>query len=397
MLEIVERTNPALIETACRLHQRGDIPPDCYVVDLGVVRENARQLVKRAEAKNLRLYAMTKQFNRNPSILAAISSAGVEKFVAVDIVGARTINAQGLDVAHVGHLAQIPRFWMSEVLSMRPDIWTVYGYESARFVSEAAAAKGIRQDLLLKVTGPDDFAFAGQEGGIPAERVVEVASRIAGLPGARIVGVTGFPTIDYDRAANRLAALPNMATILGAARRLREELGVEMAQINCPGNSSCASMDLIAAHGGTDAEPGSAFWGMAPQQLFGDDLGRPGQVYLTEVSHRARDRVMVLGGGFYPARRDGPWEVSAALVGNRPDSLAGNRVPAEIPGARWIDYYAWLYPDAGQNVRPGDSAIFFFRPQVFNSRSAHVAAIEGVQQGKPTVVSIHDKANRRIR
>lgn len=397
MLEIVERTNPALIEAACRLHQRGEIPPDCYAVDLDVVRENARQLVERAEANNLRIYAMTKQFNRNPSILAAIRSAGVEKFVAVDIEGARAINAQGLDVAHVGHLAQIPRYWVPDVLGMRPEIWTVYGYANAEMISAAAAGMGVRQDLLLKVIGPDDFTFAGQEGGIPVERVVEIARKIAGLPGVRVVGVTGFPTIDYDHAANRLAALPNLATVVAAAHRVREELGIEMSRVNCPGNSSCASMDLIAARGGTDAEPGSAFWGMSPQQLFGDDCGRPGQVYLTEVSHRASDRAMVLGGGFYPARRDGPWEISAALVGDRPDSLAGNRVRAEIPGARWIDYYARLYPGPGQSVRPGDSAIFFFRPQVFNARSAHVAAIAGVQQGEPAVVSVHDKANCRVR
>ncbi|MXW28218.1 MAG: hypothetical protein F4Z80_05010 [Chloroflexi bacterium] len=198
MLEIVERTNPALIESACRLHQRGEIPPDCYVVDLAVVRENARQLADRAKANNLRLYAMTKQFNRNPSILAAVCSAGVDKFVAVDIEGARSINAQGLDVTHVGHLSQIPRYWIPEVLGMRPDVWTVYGYENAKAISEAAIGLDIRQDLLLKVTGPDDFAFAGQEGGIPVERVVEVAGRIRDLPGVRMVGVTGFQTFDYD-------------------------------------------------------------------------------------------------------------------------------------------------------------------------------------------------------
>ena len=87
-------------------------------------------------------------------------------------------------------------------------------------------------------------------------------------------------------------------------------------------------------------------------------------------------------------------------AGGRPTGITGtgNRVPAEMPGARWIDYYAWLYPDAWpkRSVR-GIRRVFFFRPQIFNARSAHVAAIEGVQQGKPTVVSVHDKANRRIR
>lgn len=397
MLEIVERNNPALIETACRLHQRGQIPPDCYVVDLDVVRENAARLAEHAQAQNLRLYAMTKQFNRNPSILAAIAAAGVDKFVAVDIEGARAINAQGLDVAHVGHLAQIPRFWIPEVLSMRPEVWTVYGYENAKMISDSALEMGLVQDLLLKVVGPEDFAFAAQEGGIPAEQVVDVARLIRELPGVRMVGTTGFPTIDFDVSAYRLKALPNLSTVVDAARWVQDELGIEMSQINCPGNTSCASMKLIASHGGTDAEPGSAFWGMAPQQLFGDDNGLPGQVYLTEVSHRARDRVMVLGGGFYPARQDGPWAVSAALVGAGADSLMGNHVRAEIPDARWIDYYAWLYPDAGQRARPGDSAIFFFRPQVFNTRSAHVASIDGVQRGDPTVVSVYEKANRRIR
>ena len=396
MLDIVERTNPALVDSACHLHQRGAIPPDCYVVDLEVVRENASRIFERAGANNLRLYAMTKQFNRNPTVLEAISAAGIEKFVAVDVEGARAISAQGLDVSHVGHLAQIPRYWIGEVLSMRPDVWTVYGHENAKSISDTAAAMGLRQDLLLKVVGPDDFAFAGQEGGIPAENVVEVARTIRELPGVRIVGVTGFPTVDFDVAANRLKALPNLSTIIDAACRVQDELGIEMSQINCPGNSSCASMDLIAAQGGTDAEPGSAFWGMAPQQLFGDDAGRPGQVYVTEVSHRSRDRAMVLGGGFYPARRDGPWAVSAAFVGDRPGLVLGNRVRAEAPDARWIDYYAGLFPAGDQRVRPGDSAVFFFRPQVFNARSAHIATIDGVRQGNPTVVSIYDKANRRI-
>ena len=396
MLEILERTNPALIEAACRLHQGGQIPPDCYVVDLEVLSENAGQLTRRADTSGLRLYAMTKQFNRNPSILQAICAAGISKFVAVDVEGARAINSQGLDVAHVGHLAQIPRFWIPEVLAMRPEVWTVYGYENAAMISEAATAMGVVQDLLLKVTGPGDFAFTGQEGGIGVDVIVEVARRIGELSGVRVVGVTGFPTIDYDVAGGGLRPLPNLATVTEAARQVRAELGLEMRQINCPGNSSCASMDLIAAHGGTDAEPGSAFWGMAPQQLFGDDVGRPAQVYVAEVSHRGPDRALVLGGGFYPARIDGPWAVTAALVGSDPDTLTGNRVKAGIPDARWIDYYAWLYPAAGQSVRTGDSAVYFFRPQAFNARSAHIATVDGVQQGHPTVVSVYDKANRRI-
>ncbi len=396
MLDIIEERNPALIRAACDLHQRGEIPPDCYVVDLDAVRENARRIVACARERGLRLYAMTKQINRNPSMVSAIASAGVDGFVAVDIECARAIRDQGHRVSHVGHLSQIPRYWIPEVLAMRPEVWTVHCHETAGFISEEAARMGIVQDLLLKVVGPRDFAYTSQEGGIPTEDLLDAARRIADMPGVRMVGVTGFPTIVYDALTHRLEALPNLSTIVEAAGRVGAELGIEMPQINCPGNSSCASMDLIAGSGGTDAEPGAAFWGMAPQQLFAGDAGTPAQVYLAEVSHRARDRVLVLGGGFYADGLDGPWALTGAFVGDGPDGVIGNRVRAEIPDAQWIDYYAWLYPEGGQRAAPGDSAIYFFRPQVFKTRSAHVAAIEGVADGSPTVAAVHDRANRRI-
>jgi hypothetical protein len=48
-------------------------------------------------------------------------------------------------------------------------------------------------------------------------------------------------------------------------------------------------------------------------------------------------------------------------------------------------------------VKPGDSAVYFFRPQVFMTRSGHMATVDGVEGGKPSVVAIYDKANRRIK
>ena len=397
MLDIIEAENPALIRAACDLHQRGEIPPDCYVVDLDVVRENARRVVECARSRDLRIYAMTKQINRNPSMVSAIAEAGVDGFVAVDIEGARQLHSQGQRVSHVGHLSQIPRYWIPEVLAMKPEVWTVHCYETAAHVSEVAAREGIVQDLLLKVIGPRDFAYTSQEGGITTEELIPVARKIAELPGVRMVGVTGFPTIVYNMLTHRLEALPNISTIGEAARQVSDDLGIEMAQINCPGNSSCSSMDLIAEHGGTDAEPGAAFWGMAPQQLFAGDAGTPAQVYLAEISHRGRDRVLVLGGGFYADGLDGPWALTEAFVGGAGSEAITNRVRAEIPDAQWIDYYAWLYPESGQRAAPGDSAIYFFRPQVFKTRSAHVATLEGVGQGSPRVVSVYDRANRRLR
>ncbi len=397
MLDIIEEQNPSLVKTACDLHQRGEIPPDCYVVDLEVLRENTRQLRQTADANGLRLYAMTKQINRNPSMLETIAVSGVDKFVTVDIEGARAVHAQGLDVAHVGHLSQIPRYWIKEVLAMKPDVWTVYSYENAKFLSQAAVDSGVTQDILLKVIGPVDYAYTAQEGGIFSEQVVDVARKIKEMPGVRMVGTTGFPTLSFDMMTRALDPLPNIKTVVEVARQVEDELGIPMSQINCPGTTSCEAMALIAEHGGTDGEPGAAFWGMTPQQLFGNDIGRPAQVYVAEVSHYARDRMMVLGGGFYADSHDGPWAFEAGFVGDDPDQILGNRVRAGMPIAQWMDYYAWLYPTPGQRTLPGDSAVYFFRPQVFMSRSGHMATVEGVESGKPSVVAIYDKANRRIK
>ena len=396
MLDIIEERNPALVRAAVELHQSGEIPADCYVVDLDSVRQNVRGLRSRADQLGLRLYAMTKQINRNPSMLKAIAEEGIDKFVAVDIEGAVAIDRQGLDVAHVGHLSQIPRHAVRKVLGMEPDVWTVYGYDNARFVSEGARELGVEQALLLKIVGPGDHAYSAQEGGIPSEDAVEVAGRIGELPGVRIVGTTGFPCITYDLETNRLVAEPNMQTIVEAAKTIEAELGIETRQINCPGNSSCASMDMVKEYGGTDVEPGAAMWGMSPQQLFSGDTGIPAQVYVTEVSHYARDMVCVLGGGFYADSHDGPWAFTEGFVGSSPDTALDNRVRAGMPPAQWMDYYAWLYPEPGQNVKPGDSAVYFWRPQVFMTRSAHVATITGVQGAAPRVEAVYDRANRLV-
>ncbi|MCH7653614.1 MAG: YhfX family PLP-dependent enzyme, partial [Chloroflexi bacterium] len=67
MLDIIRDRNPLLVKAAVELHQSGEIPPNTYVVDLDRVRENAKQAKERADRLGLRIYVMTKQWNRNPS------------------------------------------------------------------------------------------------------------------------------------------------------------------------------------------------------------------------------------------------------------------------------------------------------------------------------------------
>src|ERR1700733_745641 len=124
-------TNPLFVRSAIELHQAGQIPANCYVVDLDVVAENAKHIVAEARKYDLSIFPMTKQFGRNPEVLKVLCAAGVDGFVAVDMACARAIRMSGFQLGHLGHLVQIPRHEVAEAVAMLPSYWTVFSREQA--------------------------------------------------------------------------------------------------------------------------------------------------------------------------------------------------------------------------------------------------------------------------
>ena len=393
MLDIIENRNPKLVEATVELHQSGAIPSDCYVVDMDILRKNVQGIKVSAEELGLNCFVMTKQFNRNPSMVSLFIEEGLDKFVAVDYECAYLLNKLQANVSHVGHLVQIPKHRTIDVLEMNPEIWTVYGYENAVSISAAAKSAGVTQNVLLKVIGEKDAAYTAQEGGIPFNSALEVAERIASLPNLKIVGVTGFYCTTYDFDKRKIVPTPNMTSIKEAADMFATELELEIKHINAPGNSSIESMLVTSNMGATDTEPGSALWGMCPQQLFGSDSGEPAQVYVSEIAHYSEDIAQVIGGGFYPDVAFAPMMVTQAFVGNSAANIFNDPIKAEVPSQNWIDYYSWLYPESKSRANPGDTVIYFFRPQIFKTRSANVATLSGVQTGIPQVEAIYDRSS----
>ena len=396
MLEIIEKRNPKLVEASVELHQSGVIPPDCYVVDLDMLRKNVKRIKGSVDELGLNCFVMTKQFNRNPSMISLFIEEGLDKFVAVDYECAYLLNKQRANVSHVGHLVQIPRHRTMDILEMSPEIWTVYGYENAVSINAAAQSSGVKQNVLLKVIGDKDAVYTAQEGGIPLNRALGVAERIASLPNLTIVGVTGFYCTTYDFDKRKVVPTPNMTSIKEAADMFKTKLGLDIKHINAPGNSSIESMRVTSQMGATDTEPGSALWGMCPQQLFGSDVGEPAQVYVSEISHYSEDTAQVIGGGFYPDLASASMTVTQAFVGNSADKIFTDPIKAEIPSQSWIDYYSWLYPESKNRTKSGDTVIYFFRPQVFKTRSANVATLSGIQNGRPQVEAIYDRSSNSM-
>src|SRR5438046_918395 len=76
--------NPALIRAAVALHQRRQVPPNTFLVDLEALRHNAGLLGEAAARHGPRLYGMTRQFGRHrllaPRWPAGVPIAGVTSF-----------------------------------------------------------------------------------------------------------------------------------------------------------------------------------------------------------------------------------------------------------------------------------------------------------------------------
>ncbi|MCT2590317.1 alanine racemase [Streptomyces sp. N2-109] len=379
-LDTVLTRNPQLVRTAAELHRTGAVPADTYVVDRDAVDANAALLAAEAERLGLTLWFVVKQLGRNPALAATIARR-LPRFAAIDAAEARTLHAAGARPGNLGHLVQIPRRELPEMLGWEPEAVTVFDLDNARAVSDAAKATGRVQDILLRLEGVPGAVYPGQEGGVPLETLEEFAAAAEELPGARIAGVTAFPCLLCDPATGVPEPTANLSRLV-KARELLAGRGHTALKLSAPSVTSAATLPLLAGHGATHGEPGHALTGTTPLHAVDPDQPEiPGYVYVTEVAHTLADgRPALHGGGFYP--RAG---ISDALL-----PRTGLRLPVQDTPAEHIDYYRLLdAPPPGSGVRAGDSAVLAFRTQMFVTRSK-VAVVSGLSDGTPRLDGLYD-------
>ena len=381
-LDVTLRRNPRLIETALAFHREGIIPPNCFVIDSDVVAENAALIQREALRNGLGLYFTTKQIGFNPLLARCIVQAGISKAIAIDIREASVLAHNQIPIGHVGHLVQIPYQMIGPILRLEPEVVTVFGVDKARQISQVAIQERCQVRLLLRVVSEGDFIYPGQEGGLHLDTLAAEASLIQGLPNVRIVGVTSYPCLQLDAVSPTLTPTQNLYTILQAARVLRDELGITVEQINAPGNTCVATMELLAQMGATHGEPGHALTGTTYLHACTEQAERPAMVYVSEVSHLHGNQAHLFGGGTYRRAR-----IHNALVGSSPGNLVRTEILPLDPTA--IDYYVALALPPDHVIRVGDTALLASRAQVFVSRS-YVAVAQGIQAGHPALMGLFD-------
>lgn len=406
-LDATVARNPGLITAAARLHATDVLAANTYVVDLDAIKHNADVMAREAERVGIMLYLMTKHYNRNPLVTHAALNEGIGSTVAVEAQDAFYLSRFGLPVGHVGHLVQIPRGNLRSVISMHPEIMTVFSVEKAKQISDAAVGLGCVQDIVIRVRADGDIIYPNEEGGIWEDDLDSAARTIGGYEGVRIVGVTTFPATLFNPKTEQQEATVNFDTILRAAEKL-SSLGCDVRQINAPGASATIGFDVVAEKGGTHAEPGHALTGTTPQVLApgANSPERSAIVYLNEVSHVFEGKGYVFGGGFYACdtgaligddkKYHGSEWNPHAFVGRKPETIMEQKVPVDkgsFFGRTWnaTDYYGGtLLPEGPADIRVGDTVVYGFRPQAFTTR-ANVAVIENVD-GEPRVLGVFDRA-----
>ncbi len=113
--------------------------------------------------------------------------------------------------------------------------------------------------------------------------------------------MTSFPCITCNRTEEEPIELtPNFDTIMRATDLLQHKLGIEIKQINAPGNTSSETLPVLAKKGATHVEPGHGLLGTTPNHIFKPNLPeRPTYVYLAEVSHFVDGEAYAFGGGLW--------------------------------------------------------------------------------------------------
>jgi predicted amino acid racemase len=339
----------------------------------------------KADSLGLTVMAMTKQMGRNESFCRAVMRGGIVRSVAVDLECALATKRAGMELGHIGHLVQIPRWEADSAARLSPIWWTVFNGEKAAEAAAASGRLGREQPLLARIRGENDQFYRGHEGGFSASEIVAVATALDKLPGGRFAGITTFPALLFDAANRTFKPTPNLETLRQASETLAR-FGHKDIEINAPGTTSSVTLKALAEAGATQVEPGHGLTGTTPLHVSDDLPEAPAVVYLTEVSHLSGGEAFCFGGGLYIDPVFPNYQVKA-IVAREPRTDDAALRAVEIPPPDAIDYYGMI--DATGLTKPatGDSVIFGFRPQAFITR-AFVAGVAGLSTEKPAVESI---------
>jgi len=381
-LKELEGQNPELIDYAFELHKTQQILPDTYVIDLDMIRENTKKIVKEANENGIELLYMTKQLGRNPVIAKEIEKAGIERAVVVDFREAEVFMKNNLKLGNVGHLVQTPKALLKKIISYGTKYFTMYSLENARDLNEAAKSVNKTQKIILKIQDTKDDIYPGQVGGFTLQELDEQIGEINSFTNIEVVGLTTFPAVLFDEKSCSYKATSNMNTA-NEAKRIFEKHNVDCSVVSLPSATATKSISLIKELGGTEGEPGHSLTGTTPMHAVKSLPEKPAYCYVSEISHSYGDHSFIYGGGYY--RRG---HLKHAIIRDNDKDDHAEILPLDDSS---IDYYLEL----NKKFKSGLPVVMCSRTQMFVTRST-IALVRGLHQGNPKLVGLYDSQGKKL-
>ena len=370
-LDRLKQSNELLLKTAVTFHQKMEISPDTYIVDMDSLLNNAKQIATKAKKHNIKLFFMLKQIGRNPHIAKELVSLGYDGAVTVDFKEAEIMMKHNIPLSHVGHLVQIPKMHLEKIIDYGVQYITVYSIEKAIEINEIAKSLNKSQKILIKIYDNDDMMYSVQESGFFINNLGDVLERIKLLENTVISGVTSFPCYLFN--GEEFESTQNIKTIKKAINIFNEH-GIHPELINTPSATCSEVIDLMIKDGSNCGEPGHGLTGTTPAHAKKELTEKISVLYLSEISHNFKDKAYCYGGGFY--RRSHMENALCVLENGNEKQVTILKTDSDI-----IDYHFVL----DQELPVSSTVIMAFRFQVFVTRS-DVVLIEGIQSGKPKII-----------
>ena len=297
-LEQTIKQDRELIEKAFMLHQKGQIMPDSYVIDVDTFLDNSKAILQAANNNGMDCYFMLKQVGRNPFLARKLVDLGYKGAVVVDYKEALIMMKYHIPICNVGHLVQIPKSLLQKLVDYGCDYYTVYSYQKILDLNQCGKASNKKLKLMIRVTDNDDMIYSGQTAGFYLDQLKELVNKVKELNYVEIKGLTSFPCFLYDESLEKIAATNNLKTLL-KAKEILESLGINIDNINAPSTSSVETIKEMQPYPINSIEPGHGLSGTTPLHALQQCAEKPCVVYVSEVSHNFDGLAYCYGGGHY--------------------------------------------------------------------------------------------------
>lgn len=380
-LDLTYSRNKKLIDFSISKHQKGEIFPDSYIIDVDTLLDNARKMLEKANITKTKLFFMLKQIGRNPYIAKKLVELGFDGAVVVDFKEAQIMMENNIPISNIGNLVQIPNSLIRDVLEYGVKYITIFSLEKAKKINDIAKELGIVQKVILRVFSKNDKLYPSQESGFDISDLEKIINEIKELENIELVGATSFPTILYDLEKEKFEKQPNFNTVLKAVDIMKTN-GLNVEIVNLPSATCTRTIEEFLTENNYVGEPGHGLTGSTPAHIHEQLEEKPCVIYLSEVSHNFMENAYIYGGGHY--RRS---HMENVLISNGEYEIFDK---VEHLDAENIDYHFRL----ASNHNVGDTAILAFRFQIFVTRS-NVVLVENISTN-PKIVGVYDSQGRKL-